>query len=133
MVKKMMSLLLICALLFGCDSFPGPSLRNEFPTEIKVSIIYGDRTKYSETWPSCRTVSVGASEIGRFGVRSKDVGIDRIVVEVENKVEINLDKEAIDKLLESSTKEKGYPVWVLDGSGIHFSTHRECSLNQGGQ
>ncbi len=129
MVKKITSILLSCSVLFGCDSFPGPTLRNEFPAEIKISVMYNDGTIYSENWPSCKTVSVGASKVGRFGVESKEADISRITIEYEKKIEIDLDKEAIEKLLEKAGKEKGYPIWVLNSSGIHFSTDRECYLN----
>ena len=130
MVKKVFPILLVCVTLFGCDSFPGPTLRNEFPAEINISVTYDDGSNYSEIWPSCRTVSIGASEMGNFGTRARNVGVNRITVEFAGKVEIDLDKKAIDQLLKRASEEQGYPVWVLDNTGIHFSRDRECSLIQ---
>lgn len=131
MAKRPAAILAISAALFGCDSFPGPALRNEFPTAVNATIQYGDGTVHSGTWSSCQAVFVGASEAGRFGMRQKEnVDIDRIAIEVENRVEIDLDKNEIDELLKRERQEGGHRFWVLDGSGIHFSADDECSLAQ---
>lgn len=122
--------LLACIAIVGCDSFPGPVLRNEFPTEVKVSILYADGTRYSEVWPPCRTVSIGATEVGRFGMRAKDVAVDDITIEVKDEVVHRFDKEALEALLEKANEKRDHPIWVLDRSGIRFSTDRECSLDR---
>jgi len=123
--------LLVCVVIVGCDSFPGPVLRNEYSTEIKVTILYDDGTRYSESWPPCRTVSIGATEVGRFGLKEKSVSVDEITIESENEVVQRFDKKTIDALLKKAIENQGHPIWVVDSSGIRFSTDKKCSVNQG--
>lgn len=130
LMKSILSTLFACFVLFGCDSYPGPSLRNEFPGEIKVSVNYDDGSHYSENWPSCRTVAIGASEIGRFGLKARDVGVKSITVEYAGKIKLDLDKQALVQLLQRASEEKGDPIWILDPDGVHFSRQSECSLLQ---
>lgn len=120
--------LMVCIAIVGCDSFPGPVLRNEFPTEITVSILYGDGTRASGVWPPCREVFIGANEVGRFGMRKKEVSIDEITIELDEVVR-RYDKEAIEVLLKKAN-DQVYPTWVLDSSGIRFSTDRECVVGR---
>ena len=114
--------------LVGCDSFPGPVLRSEFPADVQVSIFYDDGTTHSELWPSCRTVSIGAVAPGKFGLKAKAVSVEKITIEVGDRVVHSFEKEHIDKLLEKAENEEGHPIWAFDSSGIRFTTERSCSL-----
>ena len=58
------------------------------------------------------------------------VTIDEIIIEAEGKVIHRFDKAAIDGFIDEAEKQPGYPVWVVDDSGIRFSTERECALSQ---
>lgn len=133
MVATMRYLLFICIsiLLIGCDHFPGPNVRNEFPTQVKITISYSDGMTFSHEWPSCRVLKLGAMETGKWGVKPKEgISIDKIIVEAEGKVVHRLNKVAINTLIEKTKEQRGYPIWVIDSSGIRFSTDRECSLNK---
>jgi len=127
LVKRNFFILLTCTLVSGCDHFPGPVLRNEFPGEIKVSIIYDDGRQYSEKWPPCKTVFAGSTTIGRFGIDPAGIDITKIIVEFSGKTEINLNKEAIQELTEKEKRKRAGKYWVLNQSGINFSTSGKCS------
>ena len=131
MVAAMRNLILlcVCVLLVACDQFPGPNFRSEFTTPVKLTITYSDGETFSHEWPSCRVFGLGAMGVGRFGVKPKeDVTIELVVIESEGKVVHRFDKTTINSLLEKEKAEGNYPIWVIDESGIHFSTDRECSL-----
>lgn len=133
MIRGVVCMLVCCIAIVGCDSFPGPVLRNEFPIEINVSILYADGTSHSEVWAPCRTVYIGASEVGRFGMRSKDVAVDEITIEVDHEVVHRFDKETIEDLHEKANEKRGHLIWILDRSGVRFSSDRECSLDSAQQ
>ena len=124
-------LFFISLLLIGCDQFPGPNIRSEFPVHTKITISYSDRTISSHDWPPCREYFLGAYEIGRWGVKPKEgVTIDQINIEADGKVIHRFDKAAIDGFIDEAEKQPGYPVWVVDDSGFRFSTEKECALSQ---
>lgn len=132
MVATMRNLLLICVCVFlsACDHFPGPNVRSEFTTPVKLIVTYSDGETFSHEWPSCRVYGLGAMGVGRLGVKPKeDVTIELVVIEAKGRVIHRFDKAAINSLLEKEKAEGNYPIWVVDESGIHFSTDRECSLN----
>jgi hypothetical protein len=125
-------ILLIVIFLVGCDTFPGPTVINEFPEHVEVTIQYGDGKEYSHVWPPCQRVQIGATEVGRFGMKAKDVSIDRIIVvrvgEKKDEVALNFDKEAIRGFMEEEKKRDKHTVWVLNESGIHLSESQECEV-----
>ena len=127
MMKKYI-LLFVILVIAGCDSFPGPVLRNEFPTEIEVSVLYEDGTRFSEIWPSCRTVSIGATEAGVLGAKNKGMSIEQITIKAGSIVIHNYDKVEIKKLLKKADDEAGYPIWIIEPSGIRFSNQSEWSI-----
>ncbi len=119
--------------LAACDQFPGPNVRSEFVTPVKLTVTYSDGETFSHEWPSCRVFGLGAMGVGRFGIKAKkDVAIESVVIEAEGREVHRFNKAMLDSLLEKEKAEGNYPIWVVDESGIHFSTDRECSLNQGG-
>jgi len=75
-------------------------------------------------------VFIGATEAGRFGQKEKHVSVDQISIIIEEEVVLDFNREAINRLLEKANAEKGIPIWVLDRSGVHFSTDRKCSISQ---
>lgn len=130
-----MRYLLACCVgltLIGCDQFPGPDIRSEFPTHTNIIVSYSDGNVFSHDWPSCDVYLLGAMEIGRWGVKPREgVSIDEIIIEAEGKVIHRFDKAAIDNLINEAEKMPGYLIWVADNSGIRFSTERECVLSEG--
>ena len=124
---KLFTLLFICSVLIGCDRFPGPVLRNEFPGDIKVTVTYDDGTRYSDTWASCLTVSIGSSAPGKFGMKETGVEINQITVEFNKKIVIDLDKESIQELVEKAQSKKAGKYWILNQSGVSFSANGNCS------
>lgn len=131
MIKFSVLVVLTCIVLTSCDSYPGPVLRNEFPVDIKVSVLYGDGSMFTEQWPSCRTVSIGLTKMGRVGLKDTGESVDQILVEIDNMIVHTFDKGEISQLLEQANAESGYPIWVLDATGIWFSNSRDCSLEKG--
>jgi len=126
MIKKII-FLLVCVVLAGCDRFAGPVLRNELPTEVKLFVLYSDGTRASDTLPHCDTILVGISEVGNFGMRpKKNVSIDEITIESEKEVIFRFDKEAIGDLLRLEKQRPDAVYWVLDSSGITFSSSDKC-------
>ncbi|MEX2963912.1 hypothetical protein [Microbulbifer sp. TYP-18] len=121
-------LLIACIFIFGCDHFPGPNIRSEFPKQVKLKISYSDGNIFSYDWPPCRVFGLGAMEVGRFGVREKNVSIEEIIIESEGKVIHRFGEAMINSLLEKEKIENNYPIWIIDESGIHFSTDVECSI-----
>lgn len=133
MVATMRYLLLFCISIFliGCDQFPGPNVRSEFPNPVRISITYSDGNTFSHEWPSCRVLGLGAMGVGRFGVKEKEgVSINQIVIESEGKVVHRFDKTTIDAFIEKEKREGGHPIWVIDEAGIRFSKDNECSLEK---
>lgn len=128
MVNRIIAILLIYSSLIGCDHFPGPILRSEFPGDIKVFVDYEDGTRYTDTWGPCLTVSIGSSAPGRFGMEATGVEIKQIRVEFNGKTQIDLNKDSIRELIEKAQKEKAGAYWVLNQSGISFSKSRDCAL-----
>ena len=119
----------ISIFLAGCDQFPGPNVRSEFPTQVQISISYSDGNTFSHEWPPCRVLGLGAMGVGRLGVKEKEgVSIDQIVIETEGKVVHRFDKAMIDSFIDKEKRDGGHPVWVIDKSGIRLSRDRECSL-----
>lgn len=128
MIKHYIVLLLLLVTV-GCDVYPGPVLRNEFGTEIEVSVAYGDGVIYSQIWPNCEKVSVGALELTRWGYRAKDVPIQQITVSVDNREVLIFDQSEIEALFKES-REAGHATWVLEPSGVQFSYQSECGIAQ---
>jgi hypothetical protein len=126
LINKHVLLLMILAVA-GCDTFPGPVLRNEFPSDIRVSVLYEDGGKFSEVWPSCRVVAIGAADAGLLGAKDKGVSIERIVITVDNNVIHSFDKVEVKKLIQKADEKYDYPIWVLEPSGIRFTNQYECS------
>ena len=120
----------------GCNILPGPELRNGFPAEISVSVLYEDGTENSNVWTSCQTAFVGATTSGRLGgMFVREIPIDQITVTVEGKIVHTFDRSAIEELLlkaEDVRKDTGgYPIiWVLEPSGVRFSNQRECQISE---
>ena len=56
----------------------------------------------------------------------QDVSIDEIVVEVDGEVVFRFDGTMIDRLFEERNGQQGYPVLVVDRSGIRLSAEQEC-------
>lgn len=120
--------LTLTLLMIGCDEFPGPTLRNELNEQIMVKITYSDGSEHSGTWPPCMTVSVGRSEIGKFGIKDKAVGIERVVFILSNQKNIDMNKHDIEEIIKKQPVS-GYFFWVIDKSGVHISTEKECPLH----
>ena len=129
-MKKYILLSVILAVA-GCDSFPGPVLRNEFTTEIEVSVLYQDGTQFSEVWPSCRAVSIGATEAGTLGAKNKGVSIEQITIKVGSNIVQSYDKAGIKELFKKADEKAEYSIWVIEPSGIRFSNQSECSIVDG--
>ena len=120
-------LLLFCVGISGCDRWNGPSIRNEFPNDIQVTISYEDGKIFSGIWPPCRTTLIGATEIGRFGVKQKNIMINSIVVESKEKIIHSFDMVFIDNLVQKEKESRKYLAWVLDHEGIHLSKNGKCN------
>ncbi|MDE2983138.1 MAG: hypothetical protein OXU69_00410 [Gemmatimonadota bacterium] len=119
-------------LLVGCDRFPGPVVRNEFPTVAHITVSYSDGETWTLELPSCHSVHLGAVEVGRWGLRPQEgVFIDEVVVEVEGDVVHRIEKTVIDRFIEKASEQQDYPVWAIDRSGIRFAAETECALPQG--
>ena len=128
MIKHYIVLLLLLVTV-GCDVYPGPVLRNEFGTEIEISVAYGDGVIDSQIMPTCVNVSVGALELTGWGYRPTNVPIQQITVSVDNREILNFDQREIEALLKES-KEAGHAIWVLEPSGVRFSYQSECGIAQ---
>ena len=118
--------------LVGCDHFPGPGVRNEFPAPAHITVSYTDGETWTNELQPCESMLLGAVEAGRWGMQpKKGVSINELTITVEGEVVHRFDKTTIDRLIEKEREQPGSPVWVVDRSGIRFSTEKECSLAQG--
>ncbi len=115
------SVTLLCIfILASCDPGYGPSFRNEFPEEVGVTVSFGDGTEWSGVWPPCREVFLG----------QENKSIERIIMEVSGEIIHDFRKDKIDKFNERESGESGYSVWIVDRSGIRFSTEDKCSVKE---
>jgi hypothetical protein len=122
--------------LVGCDQFTGPTIRNEFPVVVNLTVTYSDGTVFSEAWPSCRLINLGATEVGKWGVKpKKGVFVEEVLVKAEEKVVHRFDKSAIDNFAKKAKELDKHLIWVVDSLGISFTKNKQCSLliNQSGQ
>jgi len=72
-------------------------------------------------------VSIGATEIGRFGMKEKNgVVIDQLIVTIDGKAVSTFDRPAIENLARRAKGEGDHQIWVLDSSGIRFSNDPQC-------
>ena len=109
--------------LVGCDYFPGPSVRNELSTMAQLTVSYSDGETWTHEWSPCESVHLGAVEIGRWGIRPRQgVSIEEIVVGVNGEVVHRFDRTTIDKFVEEQNRQQGDSEWIIDRSGIQFST-----------
>jgi hypothetical protein len=127
----MVKYLLLCLMIFvgGCDHFPGPNVRSEFPAQVKLTISYNNGKLFSHEWPPCQVLGLGAVEVGKLGIKpDKNIIINSITIESEGRVVHHFDKSIIDLYIEKEKNEDGHPIWIIDESGIHFSSSSECSI-----
>ena len=116
-------------MLAGCDQFSGPTLRNEFSTPINLTVAYSDGTKFSKAWPSCRLINLGATEVGKWGIKAKEnVFVEEVVIETEERVVHRFDKNTIDSFARKAKELDKYLIWVVNSSGISFTKNKKCSL-----
>ena len=102
-------LLMTCIVIFtfGCDHFPGPNVRSEFPGQVKLKILYSDGNIFSHDWPPCRIFGLGAMSVGRFGVRAKkNVSIEEIIIESKGEIIHRFGKTMINSLIEKDSFTK---------------------------
>jgi len=117
-------------ILVGCDSFPGPSIRSEFATNVILNISYTDGKKFSHEWMPCQTMHLGATEAGKWGIKSQEnVFIDRITIEKNGAIVHDFDQQKIKEIVEGEEAEKS-TLLIVDESGVRSSIGSPCSLQK---
>ena len=124
---KVACLVFPCVLTSSCDEFPGPAVRNEYQSAIRVSVQYSDGTTATDVWPMCRTVLIGQTSVSRFGVRGTGATVEKISIEIDDKVVKVIDRESIRYLVEQSRSDPSATVWVIDESGVRLSAEHRCT------
>lgn len=98
-------------ILAGCDNFPGPSVRSEFPENVLLSISYSDGKKFSHDWMPCQTMHLGATETGKWGIKSQgNVFVERIVIEKNGVTVHDLDQKKIKEIVGGGRRRESQAV-----------------------
>ena len=118
-----------CVFAASCDEFPGPAVRNEYQSAVRVSVQYSDGKTASGVWPTCRTVLLGQTSVSRFGMRGTGATVEEISIEIDAKVVKVIDRESIRNLVEQSRNDPS-AVWVIDESGVRLSAEQRCAKAQ---
>lgn len=116
---RWLQLLWVIALLSGCDRFYGPVIRNGYSQNIEIVVSYDDGTKREASWPPCRTSYLGQER----------KTIKGIFVVVNGEISHEFTEAEIRDFVERGHKESGYAAWVIDSSGVHLSTEKNCPNN----
>ena len=119
----------VCFLLAGCDHFPGPPVRSEFPDTVKITINYDDGTTSSQLWQPCLNVQAGASEVGRFGMKARQTNIESITIEKNARVLLVVPESEIKSLYAKTEVSREYLYWVVRPDGIHLTADENCGLD----
>jgi len=123
-IKVLIFILLLST--YGCDQFPGPTIRSEFKSDIKMTVKYSNGESFDHFWKPCDTVFIGATEIGKFGLKKNDVSVENIKIELQGNIIHDYGRSDIDELLIQESSQNGYVVWVMDMNGIKLSKSSEC-------
>jgi hypothetical protein len=106
MVKPII-LLVFLWILNGCyDRFYGPSLRNDFDSEIEVKVIFSNGDVSENVWPPCFSAFVGKGD-------DPESSIKEIIIKREGVVIYQLDFEQIRDLAEQERKTKVFLFGIL--------------------
>lgn len=118
-----------CSLLAGCDHFPCPPVRSEFPDKVKITINYDDGTTSSQLWQPCLSVQAGASEIERFGMKARRTDIENITIEKHARFILVVPESEIKSLYAKTEASREYLYWVVRPDGVNLMVDENYGLD----
>jgi hypothetical protein len=113
---------LVSIILFGCDTFYGPTFRNEYKEELNMISFTKDGRELPGQIPPCRVVNLGPVE-----PKAGALGLLKLVVERKGEIIHEFSEEDLKQMLE---KEGDLKLWIIDPSGVRLSEEMTCSLEK---